>query len=463
MVSFYDIAQYFHASLPVAYEKNIRKTLPESYKKFKAKRSEFTPRFYSHNKRKVRNYCITDCRLTKDLAEYWIRQFNSAFGIYCKKWISSGYLAEKVLINNGMDIPRFSSIPYEIQRLAWGVVDHGGRFEITKRGFVGTAHLYDINSAYPSAIARIPDLSKGKWIRSKSVHPKAELGFFRITADIPDGKHIAPFPFKKGNRIFFPTGRFETIITLHELQACESSDYYKILESCQFVPSIRMYPYREYIESLYLKRLELKQKDDPLQLPIKIILNAIYGKTGQKKNGIGNLFNPVIFVSITGMIRGLLYDFVMKHNLERDVLWFATDSILTGTDLGLKSDKLGEFSYVKSADDTFILQNGYNRMNGEWKNRGIAMMGGKTLNHIDTFVKDGKLYLKLEELRNTRLRSGIILNKISDIGHLQVRTRQIDPNADSKRFWLGKITSIDERICNESIPLSLNYLTKDEA
>lgn len=247
---------------------------------------------------------------------------------------------------------------------------------------------------------------------------------------------------------------------MHELQACESPKFYQILESYQFVPSASAYPYQEYIENLYLKRLELKQKDDPLQLPIKIILNSIYGKTGQKKNGMGNLFNPVIFVSITGVIRGLLYDFVMKNNLERDVLAFATDSILTKRKLELKSDKMGEFSFVKSADDAFVLQNGYNRMNDEWKNRGIATMGGKTLNHLDTFVKDGKLYLRLEELRNTRLRSGIILNKINEIGHLQPKIRQVDPNADNKRFWLGKIQTLDDKIMNESVPLSLTHFDR---
>ncbi len=32
---------------------------------------------------------------------------------------------------------------------------------------------------------------------------------------------------------------------------------------------------------------------NPMQLPIKIILNSIYGKTGQKVNRIiGNFFNP---------------------------------------------------------------------------------------------------------------------------------------------------------------------------
>ena len=101
-------------------------------------------------------------------------------------------------------------------------------------------------------------------------------------------------------------------------------------------------------------------------------------------------------------------------------------------------------------------------MNEQWKNRGIASMGDKTINHLDTFTKDGKLFLKLEELRNTRLRSGIILNKIPEIGYLRIKIRQIDPNADRKRFWLGKIESIDSKTINESTPISLNHFKKNE-
>ncbi len=54
-----------------------------------------------------------------------------------------------------------------------------------KRGFIGKAYLYDINSAYPFAITKIPDLSNGKWIQSKSIHEKAKLGFFKIRSNIP--------------------------------------------------------------------------------------------------------------------------------------------------------------------------------------------------------------------------------------------------------------------------------------
>jgi len=348
-VLFYDIAQFFGTSLVDAYQNNIGK-LDESYLEIKNKRKQFSNWFYNHNKKKIRNYCITDCILTKKLAAKWIELFFTAFSFYPAKWTSSGYLAEKVLINHGVFFPKFNSIPYEIQDLAFRSY-FGGRFEMIKRGFVGKAFLYDINSAYPYAISNLPDLNNGKWIKQKSINHNAKLGFFKIIADIPDDKHIPPFPFRANNNIVFPSGKFITYCTLSELQACKGDDLYRILEGYQFITNSDIYPYRKFIKNLYKKRLELKKENNPLQAPIKIILNSIYGKTGQKVNRVmGNLFNPVIFSYITGFARAQLYDFVRKNGLERDVIAFATDSICTTKKLNVNSTKLGDFSLKRDGN-----------------------------------------------------------------------------------------------------------------
>lgn len=457
---FFDIAQFYHSSLKDAYQKNIGE-LQKEYLEIKQKRNGFSKSFYEHNKKLIRNYCIQDCILTKRLAEKWISLFYNAFGFYPMRWISSGYLAEKVLINNRIEIPRFDSIPYEIQDLAFRSY-FGGRFEILKRGFIGTAYLYDINSAYPFALTQIPNLSKGNWISQKSIHPDAKVGFFRIIADVPDLKYVPPFPFRKNHSLIFPSGKLETCVTLAELLACNNPKYYKILESYQFIPSSDEYPYKEFIEKLYQKRLSLKAENNPLQLPIKTVMNSIYGKTGQKTNRrIGNLFNPVLFATITGLARAHLYRFVMENNLERDVVSFATDSICVTKKLDINSDKLGEFSFDDSANDVFVLQNGINRFNGKWKQRGLGKLQDKDIEHLETITKKGRLYLKYKVLRSSRLRSSILQDKLSDIGKIKTFEKEVNLNADRKRFWLGEIESIDSRIMNESMPISMNYFVYD--
>lgn len=138
-VAFFDIAQYYNrSSLVNAYQENIG-ALDKEYLEFKNLRKQFSPRFYRDHTSQVRDYCIRDCQLTKAIAEKWVHLFHDAFSFYPGRWFSAGYLAEKVLINNGVNFPTFDSIPYPIQDLAFKSY-FGGRFEILKRGFIGHAN-----------------------------------------------------------------------------------------------------------------------------------------------------------------------------------------------------------------------------------------------------------------------------------------------------------------------------------
>ena len=105
----------------------------------------------------------------------------------------------------------------------------------------------------------------------------------------------------------------------------------------------------------------------------------------------------------------------------------------------------------------FVLQNGIYRFNGKWKKRGIGNLGNKQIEHFDTLEKDGRLYYKFKVLRTSRLRSSILQESISGIGKFKEYEREVNLNADRKRFWLGKITEINSKEMNESMPLSLNY------
>ncbi|MDH3794237.1 MAG: hypothetical protein OER78_04060 [Nitrosopumilus sp.] len=87
-------------------------------------------------------------------------------------------------------------------------------------------------------------------------------------------------------------------------------------------------------------------------------------------------------------------------------------------------------------------------------------MGSKEIEHLDTVEKDGKLIAKMKVLRNTRLRSSILQNNILNIGKIRMIDREINLNADRKRFWLGRIESMNDRVMNESMSLSLDYFSK---
>ena len=80
---------------------------------------------------------------------------------------------------------------------------------------------------------------------------------------------------------------------------------------------------------------------------------------------------------------------------------------------------------------------------------------------MDTIVKKGKLYLKYKVLRSSRLRSSILQDRLEDIGKIKTFEKEVNLNADKKRFWLGEIKSIDSKIMNESLPISMNYFTRE--
>jgi hypothetical protein len=94
---------------------------------------------------------------------------------------------------------------------------------------------------------------------------------------------------------------------------------------------------------MYEKRLQLKKENNPLELPFKIILNSIYGKTGQGEKGnvrMGNLLNPIIFSTINGMCRAQIYKFIIDNKMEREVCMIYTDAVTTTRNLNLKLNNL---------------------------------------------------------------------------------------------------------------------------
>ena len=458
---FYDIAQFYDFKpLQKAYKENIGK-LPDNYEIMKTKRKEFSPNYFRDNRKDVRNYCIDDCKLTKELSNHWINLFGKAFEFYPARWISSGYLAEKVLINHGVEIPFFRDLPYDLQEFAFNSY-FGGRFEMIKRGFIGKAWLYDINSAYPYALSQIPDITKGSWRESlRSISKKAILGFFKIEVKYDECEYLPSFAFRRITRnndlVCFPSGHFVTYATLEELKNVDSKNY-KILDSWQYFDDNPVYPFKEFVEKFYNKRKELKEQGNPLQLPIKIILNAIYGKMGQKQNRrIGNLFNPVIFAFITGYARAQLINFVKDNELEKDVVAFATDSVCVTRKIDVDSKELGGFSLDKEANDVYYLQNGFYRFNESWKLRGLGKLGNKEIEQIDTIERDGRLYYKYLVLRTKKLASAIISNQIDEIGRLKEETREVNLNGDDKRFWLGRLENINDLKSNKSMSLNPEY------
>jgi len=157
----------------------------------------------------------------------------------------------------------------------------------------------------------------------------------------------------------------------------------------------------------------------------------------------------------------MLYDFVQKNRIEKNVVSFATDSIISTKRIDVNSTELGKFALENFANDVYVLQNGIYRFNGIWKKRGIGNIGNKQIEHLDTIEKNGKLYQVFKVLRVNRLRTSILSDRISEIGKFNVIERLVDLNADKKRLWFEKLTDVNDGMMIDSMPISLNYIEKN--
>ncbi|MDH5430327.1 MAG: hypothetical protein OEW78_00385 [Nitrosopumilus sp.] len=115
------------------------------------------------------------------------------------------------------------------------------------------------------------------------------------------------------------------------------------------------------------------------------------------------------------------------------------------------------FAYENSGNDVYVLQNGIYRFNGKWKKRGFGKINGKDIEHLDTIEKDSNLYQIMKVTRVNRLRTAILSDSIDAIGKFKTVERLVNLNADRKRFWLGRIENMDDKVIDESMALCINF------
>jgi len=161
----------------------------------------------------------------------------------------------------------------------------GGRVECF---FLGKAPVkpylkIDINSQYPFVMRqyeypyrfcfRETDLSfitLRKWLRFSCVMARVV-----IDTDEPC------YPYRGNERTIFPVGRFETTLSTPELiYAYEHHHLVKIIEGARYD---KTYIFKDYVDYMYIKRQEFKRdKNIVYEHSVKILLNSLYGKFGQK-------------------------------------------------------------------------------------------------------------------------------------------------------------------------------------
>lgn len=332
--SFFDALQYYHSELAFA-SKQFLGVEPHP---LKAERENL---FGKYSDQEIGEYCIDDALKTKQLTEYYLKMLFEC-GVIVKYPFSLPNIMQEHILRLGNGIIPPNVTPYEILKKYWQAY-RGGWIDTYKRGVFNDAKVFDLNSAYPAAMVRLPDLRDGIW--EDSLVKESDLGV--VVCEVKGGlEAFAPISVRHYGQNIYPDFDEPTkvFLTLREFKAFSKN--YKItpLEAHSFIPNDdARYPFRD--EILRLWKIKNEGRFGTLKTTtIKQMINSLSGKFRELNNNdeMGKLFLPVYMSEVTAFTRVKLFEAAKKY--ANRIIWVNTDAVMFDGNVKLDcGEGLGEF------------------------------------------------------------------------------------------------------------------------
>lgn len=498
----YDIMQFFNSSLDNAAKLYLgdqkQGMTKEEVKAFGRDPERWTPEGY----RKMLPYCVHDAKLTARLARLW-DDWSKGLELDFTHPISPAYVTG--LRAEGRGWPAYTrELHQSVGQAAW-LSYAGGRFESRIKGY-GQYWSADITSAYPGVMETLPNPAV-PWHRLKKLKAALAMGdwgFVLASVKVSEDLEWGPLPYhQRSGPIIYPVGnlgkRWMTLAEYATFQ--EDPDITLTFHEAYVAKDDGTRPLkwigRDFKDRQKLKRTcadcghlaedDIKPKSpcpacggktcDPREYVLKVLMNAIYGKTMQKTpkeylwrpatldddiiklsqadmvkydNGVpmvkdvrvwdmGNLFNPIWGSYITAETRLKLWEAIKAF----DTAAVATDGILTREPIpasfGSSEKKLGTWEVDKGPRMGVIVGNGLYQMEGEKPKRrgfGEPYAGFEWLKVLREVPPDSDIIVIDDE---RPLHPGEIMKSkkwtLGDVGNFVAFKRQINLNADEKRSF----------------------------
>lgn len=351
--------------------------------------------------------------LETDVIPYWrkeldllvqladsLRDILYSAGIRPQRWHGPGAVADYLFreYKTKLTLPEYTPEPVlDAGQYAYA----GGRFEAFRIGlYDGPIFSADINSAYPYAMSRLPNLATGAWIHYDGMPPEdvlqhSRMGLHHVRyvygpeanraiayGGMPAGAHYryptsGTIHFRNRNPgVWIHQPEFSNLLQQYRMGLFSKFD---VMESWVFVDD-GTYPFA-WIRDIYQQRREWKAAGNPAQLAAKLGINSLYGKLAQRvggKQGQPTWHNLEWAGHITATCRAMLYEASWQQ--YQDIVAYETDGIYSlapmeglGTNIG---NELGQWE-VKEYSGILYLQSGVywlRDMQGRWqkpKTRGI--------------------------------------------------------------------------------------------
>lgn len=239
---------------------------------------------------------------------------------------------------------------------------YGGRNECFKYAVYDSVYYYDINSLYPFVMRNglypvAIHKAKGKEAL------KEQLYYVNATVELPY-IYVPPLPTKL-DKLYFTYGKVSGWFYSPEFRLIEGiADNIQIREAYTFTPSAL---FKDFVGKYWAIRQKYQQEGNELQKVVKLYLNSLYGKFGQKReienrtylydiesgceeiaDGIftrttmqyskARFINPFISGFITSYARAELW-----KNLNENSIYCDTDSVISTQQLSNVGAELGQF------------------------------------------------------------------------------------------------------------------------
>jgi len=287
-----------------------------------------------------RAYAKRDAYITRRIGEY-IREQHLLYSI--PTCISAPHFASTVFrtqfLTNG--IGRLDNRLEQAGLYSY----HGGKngFYVDEPTEFPSIYLYDITSAYPEAMAQLPDIEKGEWTTASSYTPGLH-GLYCFSGTVKSCKY-GSLQLHGGQWISGTRAVSNLWITSYEYD--EAMAHHELEPSGSFRGYVFTGPDGGALKSYVDKFFEVKRHSTgPLRETAKLLLNSLYGKFFQKQPlgtvgsydldrdewrtndysqsfdyEAGGLYHPPIASLITGYVRAKI------HRLEHKY-----ESVMTSTD-----------------------------------------------------------------------------------------------------------------------------------
>lgn len=324
---------------------------------------------------KIRQYNEAELSTHVELMNQ-LRESIRPLNLTVRSWHGPAALAGYWLAEHGIE--RYLKANVEALEKAAQIAYFAGRIDVKGYGFVTPCYHYDLVSAYPSATRYLPNLSGARWARTKHVPNGSRVYVVHIRWRVPSGTIWPPFPWRsKTGTIRYPT-EGEGWYWHPEIEACRAvfGECFEVLE-CISIQGEPSYPLKPLIEETFAYRAELKAAGNPSHVPVKLILNSIYGKFCQQL-GRAQYRNRVWAGLITSHTRANL-----MRAITDDTVLVMTDSVFSASPLNVPiGDGLGEWE-LQPEDSLAVAEAGLYAASIQGADRRIWQRGFDRANPVD--------------------------------------------------------------------------------